>query len=77
MSWNEPAFDKIVRLYLHQGGPLALQSQVQLNEGGQLTVIKSSFFDDISLKLGLSFYDMWYVVSEEDSFHKWHVSPCR
>lgn len=57
-------------MYLHQGGPLALQSQVQLNQGGQLTLIKFSFLDHISLKLGLSFYDMWYVVSEEDSFHK-------
>ncbi|KAH9481455.1 Beta-glucuronidase [Psilocybe cubensis] len=38
----------VSRLYLHQGGPLALQSSTQLNHGG------------------LSFYDMWYPVQNQN-----------
>ncbi|KAF5327825.1 hypothetical protein D9619_004932 [Psilocybe cf. subviscida] len=38
----------VSKLYLHQGGPLALQSSTQLNHGG------------------LSFYDMWYPVQNQN-----------
>lgn len=40
-------FSQEVRLYLHQGGPLALQSQVQLNQGGKSTVIRNPAFSII------------------------------
>ncbi|KAF7424660.1 hypothetical protein PC9H_009970 [Pleurotus ostreatus] len=38
----------VSRMFIHQGGPLALQSSVQLNHGG------------------LSFYDLWYPVENQN-----------
>jgi hypothetical protein len=48
------------RMYIHQGGPLALQSNVQLNHG-DATIDSSAIIPKLNHRQtpGLSFYNLW------------------
>lgn len=50
-------------LYIHQGGPLALQSSTQLNHGGNRHPLQYQIQANlVHLYIGLSFYNLWWPV---------------